>query len=1457
MKRLISYTMVLMLSLCLWVSVAPNASAAHWADPYLQNLVRRTVMKGDAKGNLRPDDSITRAEFATMMNRAFGFYEKSTKSFKDVPATSWFANDISIAAGQGYMQGDGKGANPNGKLTREEAVSMLCRALKIEGRDGLDFKMDDERNFSSWSRGFINSSVEKGIVNGYADNTFRPQNNITRGEAAKLISEVAGEIVSDESPYSGSTVNGNLTIASSGVTLSNVIVTGDLYITEGVGLGYVNLRNVQVNGEMIISGAGESNVGESSVTLTDCTINNLTVDVAKRKILTLKTDRSTTVENTTIKSSTYLEELSNNYNGFENVTVNGPSGTTLNLRGTFGEVRLLSPGAVLNLYKGEVDTIQVDEAATGAKIFLEKDTKTNAIYFDTGATVTGTGKIYSVLINNDGVSIAQLPEHIYIRPGVTATINGKKMTSLEAEVDGMSPDFASGYPNADKILPTGFTEYYMTNKPGKIYYGVYLPGAPKPSADALLAKNTPPKDALKSGTLNALPEKEATVAVSGQKAGTEYVVYSLFVDLRGKQSEVVKNTVTTVDNVIPTLLAGYPKLTTARQDGGIITVMPNKSTSFYWAVMENKAIAPTVDQLYAQNVPGSKLKGVTRGGTLNTATDIDLSGLQEYTDYMFYVVLRDSADNMSKTPYKLPFTTKDTTPPAFKEDYPKIGAITEKTIPIDYMVDEPCTVYWVSVTSGKKILPEYAGSPDLMNQKSKDIVKNAINVNKSGKATAAKANTGYKITASALESEMPYDFYFLLEDKNGNQSNLYMMEAKTKDVKAPTVALSSAQIIGEAFSVDSPVVMTFSEIVCGAQTDANGDHIRLSKLFADNKNALTKYIRLMDTTPAKEKESPIDWTKVTVEDVNAKTVITFPPEAISLSNNNKYRFDLSFEKNYYIRDTSKNEMKTGTSLIFKTVPPLTSFSKESNFDSTKFHAAFFISPEAQNTGNNIYFDIMLRTDVSVEFKLYSGETMDKLELVNNTTHALLADQVVPITSVIGNKTAYKNLKETYFAIRLTKIENTPIPEVGPTPISKEINLTMNGLIGNNVPSLKGEAATFETRLKDAVDRGDVSVVTNPNPFKLNITMSDEVAPTVDVKSVKYTAGDRQAVMAIKPSKACTVRYYAAPDTKDITQPTQFDIDNATSNTSLGYSAGSFKVEDLIVPTQHTMTGLIPEKKYVVYYYLKGAGGNSDVYKGTFTTTRITSPLILQKLAYQGSKGAVSVTGAWDSDARMHYVVYTTGKQTPTPDDILNAKSTGDPVATGVIDVYAGKQFTLSFPGLEYGVEYDIFAFAQKYVGSEPAGDPSEVALIRRMSPLDSKAPQIKDEIGGSIETGDNEYYRGSVSVGFTEGLYYIFKDTSGSKTVKLTNAALQSRDNVMISKNTDGNVTLTGSPSDCISGITIDFVNIKDGTKISFLHDIVDEPGNPGGKLTMEFHSNVDPITGDKLGKAYWTAKLG
>ena len=157
-----------------------------------------------------------------------------------------YYDDISAAYTAGYFQGTSKStASPNATLTREEAATMLCRNLMLQPVSGENLSFTDSRLASSWSRGYIKAAADEGILRGDPDGKFRPLDNITRGEVAIMLVRVIGTPIQDPGTYSTS-VAGNLMVSCSGVTLENMTVTGDLYITGGVGLGSVSYTHLDV-----------------------------------------------------------------------------------------------------------------------------------------------------------------------------------------------------------------------------------------------------------------------------------------------------------------------------------------------------------------------------------------------------------------------------------------------------------------------------------------------------------------------------------------------------------------------------------------------------------------------------------------------------------------------------------------------------------------------------------------------------------------------------------------------------------------------------------------------------------------------------------------------------------------------------------------------------------------------------------------------------------------------------------------------------------------------------------------------------------------------------------------------------------------------------------------------------------------------------------------------------------
>ena len=203
-KRYLSKLLVLTIASCLLVTaIGPLGTLAedissHWAAESINFLMELGIIKGDDNGDINPNNFITRAEFVTIINRAFGFTEKGELNFPDVKSNAWYYDDFAIAKNQGYIMGyeDGN-ANPGKPITRAEVAVIIARVLVVECKSTTSAFADND-SFPGWSAESIIALTESGFIEGYSDNTFRAGNNITRAEAFTILARIIKQgLISD------------------------------------------------------------------------------------------------------------------------------------------------------------------------------------------------------------------------------------------------------------------------------------------------------------------------------------------------------------------------------------------------------------------------------------------------------------------------------------------------------------------------------------------------------------------------------------------------------------------------------------------------------------------------------------------------------------------------------------------------------------------------------------------------------------------------------------------------------------------------------------------------------------------------------------------------------------------------------------------------------------------------------------------------------------------------------------------------------------------------------------------------------------------------------------------------------------------------------------------------------------------------------------------------------------
>ena len=145
-KHAITITAVLAASMAMSVTAfgAPTDIQGHWA----QNTINKWVDKGDISGypdgTFRPNNMITRAEFVVLVNNAMGYTKSGYAYFSDVPSHYWGKNAIQTGVAAGYISGDGNGIfRPNDPVTRQEAAAMISRILDLKQNESRAYRYTD------------------------------------------------------------------------------------------------------------------------------------------------------------------------------------------------------------------------------------------------------------------------------------------------------------------------------------------------------------------------------------------------------------------------------------------------------------------------------------------------------------------------------------------------------------------------------------------------------------------------------------------------------------------------------------------------------------------------------------------------------------------------------------------------------------------------------------------------------------------------------------------------------------------------------------------------------------------------------------------------------------------------------------------------------------------------------------------------------------------------------------------------------------------------------------------------------------------------------------------------------------------------------------------------------------------------------------------------------------------
>nr|WP_154984354.1 glycosyl hydrolase [Paenibacillus xylanexedens] len=288
------------------VQKAATDWSGHWAEPVVNKWKSAGRISGYPDGSFRPDQRVTRSEFVTVLNKIFGFYVPDPDGvFADVQAGQWYASDFSIAREAGYYLGyPDQTARPDQEISREDAAVLLARAFGLE-QQAEEAETAVPFTDESEIRGYALASIRAlaGIIEGYPDGSFQPGRQLTRAEMLTWLEDLA-PVINASDLSAGQTIDGNVVINRTGVKLNNVTINGNLYIAPGIREGEADLSKVTVKGITHILGGGLHSITVADSTLGTVVVNRREGEVRLVLTGTTKAERLQALHPSTVELGT-------------------------------------------------------------------------------------------------------------------------------------------------------------------------------------------------------------------------------------------------------------------------------------------------------------------------------------------------------------------------------------------------------------------------------------------------------------------------------------------------------------------------------------------------------------------------------------------------------------------------------------------------------------------------------------------------------------------------------------------------------------------------------------------------------------------------------------------------------------------------------------------------------------------------------------------------------------------------------------------------------------------------------------------------------------------------------------------------------------------------------------------------------------------------------------------------
>ncbi|GEM_PF-5791633 len=240
-------------------------TAGHWAENAINVWSDRGVIQG-FDGFFNPNDHVTRAEAASILTGAIGYTDEEGTVFTDVAEDAWYAKVVKKASAAKAINGDGTGLfRPNDKITREEAAVIFANAFGIAANEDVS-AFSDAGDVSEWAKGAVGGMTAAGYLSG--DNgAYCPKRALTRAEIVTILNNMVRTYIDQAGTYTQNNTNGGIILVKAGGVTLNTITADGIVISPAVGNGSVTIQNVSTKRDIknLAPGANVQATGTSVV----------------------------------------------------------------------------------------------------------------------------------------------------------------------------------------------------------------------------------------------------------------------------------------------------------------------------------------------------------------------------------------------------------------------------------------------------------------------------------------------------------------------------------------------------------------------------------------------------------------------------------------------------------------------------------------------------------------------------------------------------------------------------------------------------------------------------------------------------------------------------------------------------------------------------------------------------------------------------------------------------------------------------------------------------------------------------------------------------------------------------------------------------------------------------------------------------------------------------------------